>query len=59
MVHKKSGKTGSESRIYKFVSASWSNMGNSVKIHHYVVKPSQSPYGPETHYTMKRQLQQS
>jgi hypothetical protein len=29
-----------ESRIYRFVSASWSSIGNSVKSHHYVVKPS-------------------
>jgi hypothetical protein len=29
-----------ESRIYRPVSASWSSIGNSVKSHHYVVKPS-------------------
>ena len=28
------------SRIYRPVSASWSSIGNSVKSHHYVVKPS-------------------
>jgi hypothetical protein len=40
MVPKKNAQTGTVGRIYRFLSASWSSIGNLLKIHHYVVKLS-------------------